>query len=575
MMCEKILAGIVSGFNTPDAEVLLTSIKALRDSLQFAGLLFERQETVTFFVEKLLAVSQLKDEDIQQSAFNCLADAVRVWYERIGTLLNGIYEGTLKGIQSGNQTIVVASTEVWDCLAREEISRKSQSNEEGKQLMTKKAYNGYIIQAYGQLSPCILENLVKLESEEGDEGGLSASEASFRCLCSFAELIGDQAFESYARLFENSLTNSVPASRIAGLFALQAGIEGGTKKNVLEYLYSKLDVFLKLLEDSSAKIKINTLRLLNRAAELHPELFYEPTVAVNYFPKIASYIAAPPRISLEVTRMLQALGENIQQFPGMTDAPFFSHVSNIINTLLQNIYREDFASTPHNIDVSFKALNAYVSAGLNPTMIKELLGLLVERFKQAVQTTGVRGTQLQDGLLVSIQYCLLKYPQNSFTIEMGREIFLLITNIWQSLKTVTTEGLYVIGALSYACGKHFAQFMGTFWEFLTFALKKLDEPEVLKAALSCLTDIPRNIGEEFKSYIEQVVPYLLNLVENPALSTEIKFSIFILFGDIALAVGENFVPFLPKVLVVFDQAFDFVTTSSCVLHSLVSLIGFF
>lgn len=65
MMCEKILAGIIAGFNTPDAEVLQTSTKALRDSLHFAGPIFDRQETVTFFVEKLLAIAQLNNENVQ------------------------------------------------------------------------------------------------------------------------------------------------------------------------------------------------------------------------------------------------------------------------------------------------------------------------------------------------------------------------------------------------------------------------------------------------------------------------------------------------------------------------------
>lgn len=565
MMCEKILAGIIAGFNTPDAEVVLTSIKALRDSLQFAGPLFEREDTVTFFVDKLMAISQLNNDEVQQGAFNCLSEGVRVWYERIGRLLTGIYEGTLKGIQSRNPAIVVAATEVWNSIAREEISRKNQSNEEGKQLMNQRAYNGLIMQAYNQLSPFILENLVKLDSDEGEEGGLSASDASFRCLCSFAELIGDQAFENYARLFASSLESTVPAGRVAGLYALQAALEGGTKKLILEYLYSKLDIFLRLLEDSSAKVKINTLRLLTRVAELHPELFFEPTVAVNYFPKFAAYIAAPPVMSLEVSRILLALGDNLSILSNMGDSPFYNHISNIINTLLQNIYREDLANSHHNIDVSFKALNSYVSSGLNPTMIQELLQLLLERFKQAVQLGGQRGTQIQDGLLVSIQYCLLKYAPEKFNIEMGKEIFNIITTVWQNLKSVTTEGLFVIGALSYACGSSFIQFMAPFWEFLTFALNKLDEPELLKAGLSCLTDIPRNIGESFKDYLDQIVPYLLTLVENPVLSVDIKFSIFILFGDIALGVKSHFGKYLSKVLTVFDQAFDFIITSSCVL----------
>lgn len=568
LMSEKILAGIIAGFNTPDAEVLIASTKALRDSLQFAGSIFERQDTVTFFIDKLMAISQLNNEDVQQGAFNCLAEAVRVWYERITGSLKVIYDGTLKGIQSGNTTIVVAATEVWNSLAREEISRKSQSNEEGKQLMNSKVYNALIEQAYSQLSPFILSNLVKLDSDEGDEGGLSASDASFRCLCSFAELVGDPAFENYGRLFESSLNDPTPAARIAGLFALQAALECGTKKRIIEFLYSKLDAFLGLLEDSSNKVRIQMLRVLLRVAELHFELFFENTVAINFFPKVASYIAGPPTMSLEVSRILLALGENFSIYEGKGETAFRGHISNIINTLLQNIYREDLANQPYNIDVSFKALNSYVSSGLEPAMIQELLLLLLDRFKQALHVGGARGLQFQDGLLVSIQYCLLKYPSEKFSLETGKEIFNLITAIWTSLKTVTSEGLYVIGALSYACEANFTQFMPGFWEFLTFAMNKLDEPDLLKAALSCLIDIPRNIGESFKPYMDQILPYLLTLVENPALSVEIKFSIFILLGDIALAVKAHFGVYLPRVLVVFDQAFDFIINSSCVLFPL-------
>jgi len=90
--------------------------------------------------------------------------------------------------------------------------------------------------------------------------------------------------------------------------------------------------------------------------------------------------------------------------------------------------------------------------------------------------------------------------------------------------------------------------------FIYAGLEAQDQPQLLSASLGLLSDVIRAIGEQIAPYCDQIVRYLFTDVESNTVSRMVKPSILAVFGEIALAIGAAFEPYLPVVMQLLQQA---------------------
>jgi len=100
----------------------------------------------------------------------------------------------------------------------------------------------------------------------------------------------------------------------------------------------------------------------------------------------------------------------------------------------------------------------------------------------------------------------------------------------------------------------FDKYMNHFRPFLTLGLRNYEEHQVCSVAVGVVGDISRALGSKLIPFCDEIVSLLLQDLQNPLLNRDVKPPILSCFGDIALAIGGEFVKYLGVVMNILQQA---------------------
>jgi len=107
-----------------------------------------------------------------------------------------------------------------------------------------------------------------------------------------------------------------------------------------------------------------------------------------------------------------------------------------------------------------------------------------------------------------------------------------------------------------ALEQNFLPYLQAFLPFLAPALKAYDDPQLCSVAVGLIGDICRALGELSAGYCDMFMSALLENLTSPVLDRNVKISVVSCFGDIALAIGPSFGPYLGATMTVLRQVGD-------------------
>lgn len=96
--------------------------------------------------------------------------------------------------------------------------------------------------------------------------------------------------------------------------------------------------------------------------------------------------------------------------------------------------------------------------------------------------------------------------------------------------------------------------MQAFLPMLYPALKAHEYTQLCTIAVGLIGDISRALGETSAQYADAFMGVLLENLQSEVLSRSVKVPILASFGDIAMAIGPQFEPYLETTMTVLQQA---------------------
>ena len=100
----------------------------------------------------------------------------------------------------------------------------------------------------------------------------------------------------------------------------------------------------------------------------------------------------------------------------------------------------------------------------------------------------------------------------------------------------------------------FAPYISAFLPSLFTALKSHEDTQLCTVAVGVIGDISRALGDQSTQYANAFMNVLLENLQSEVLNRNVKISILSCFGDIALAIGVAFEPYLDTTMGVLRQA---------------------
>lgn len=141
----------------------------------------------------------------------------------------------------------------------------------------------------------------------------------------------------------------------------------------------------------------------------------------------------------------------------------------------------------------------------------------------------------------------------SKTSTVLEDAFLVVGSLASGKIMLSVYCAYLLTCYS-ALETNFGPYIQAFLPYLYPALKAHEDTQLCTVAVGIIGDISRALGEQSAQYANPFMTVLLENLQSDVLNRNVKISILSCFGDIALAIGPAFEPYLDTTMNVLAQA---------------------
>ncbi|KAI1211934.1 ARM repeat-containing protein [Annulohypoxylon truncatum] len=560
---NAILTAVVQGARKEEtnAEVRLSAISALGDSLEFVGNNFKHEGERNYIMQVVCEATQAEDARIQQGAFGCLNRIMALYYENMRYYMEKALFGlTILGMKNEDEDVAKLAVEFWSTVCEEEINIEEDNAQVDSADQMRPFYN-FARVATNEVVPTLLTLLTK-QDEDATDDEYNLARAAYQCLQLYAQAVGPNIIPPVIQFVETHLRSEDWHYREAAVAAFGAIMEGPEEKVLEPIVKQALPILISMMEDASTFVKDSTAYALGRITEACSQAI-DPQQHLD--PLIRSLFAGVHDVKMAAS-CCWALMNLAERFSGDFDAasnPLTPHFNQSVQTLL-TVTSQPGSETAVRT-TSYEVLSAFVQHAATDSFpaIAQLSDVIIKRLEETIPMQS-QVVSIEDKIALEEMQTSLNTVLQAIIQRLEKEISPQGDRIMHvSLQILSTAGakssvpesiFATISGLSNAMEEDFVKYMDAFTPFLYNALANQEEPSLCSMAIGLVSDITRSMGERSQPYCDNFMNYLLNNLRSTTLSNQFKPAILQCFGDIANAIGGHFETYLSVVAQVLQQA---------------------
>lgn len=571
---NKILTAVVQGMNASEMnnDVRLAATRALYNALSFAQANFSNDMERDYIMRVVCEATQSAELKIRQAAFECLVSISSTYYEKLAPYMQDIYSITAKAVREDEEPVALQAIEFWSSICDEEIDILEEYGSDFTGNSDIPCFY-FIKQALPALVPLLLEILLKQEEDQDqEEGAWNIAMAGGTCLGLVARTVGDDIVPLVIPFIEENIAKPDWRQREAATYAFGSILEGPSPDKLLHIVNVALSFMLSALtKDPNNHVKDTTAWTLGRIFEfLHGSTIGTPIITQANCQQIITVLLQSmkdtPNVAEKACGALYFLAQGYEDMgPSSPLTPFFQE---IVQSLLTVTHRED-AGESRLRTAAYETLNEVVRSSTDETapMVLQLVPVIMMELHKTLEGQKLSSDEREkqgelQGLLcgclqVIIQKLGSSEPTKYVFMQYADQIMGLFLRVFACRSaTVHEEAMLAIGALAYAAGLDFAKYMPDFYKYLEMGLQNFEEYQVCAVTVGVVGDICRALEEKILPYCDGIMTQLLKDLSSNQLHRSVKPPIFSCFGDIALAIGENFEKYLMYAMPMLQSAAD-------------------
>jgi len=424
---------------------------------------------------------------------------------------------------------------------------------------------GYVKAALEHLCPLLMETLTKQDEDveiDDDQWNLSMSGAT--CLTLVANTVEDAIVPAVMPFVQQHIQSENWRYREAATMAFSSILEGPSDEAIGQFVNQSIPVLLTALSDQNDLVKDTTAWTIGRICDLHVRSIPEDTFPTLVNGLAGKLLSETPRVSSQACFGIHNLAAAFQNDNAAATSgtnalsPYMAH---LLQTLLQVVDREDASESNLRI-AAFEAISVLIqnAAPDVKSVLLQLLPAIIDRLAQSFSMPSLTNEDKEQkegvqGLLCGlIQVIAIKVTKE----ELLPYCDSIMTNFLQVLQsknaTCHEEALSASSAIANLLEGDFVKYMPALQPFLMTGLRNFEAYQVCTVAVGLVGDISRAIEGAMKPYCDELMSALIEALQNSSLHRSVKPPVLSCFGDIALAVGAGFEPYLQVSLMMLLQA---------------------
>ncbi|KAK1399423.1 Importin N-terminal domain-containing protein [Heracleum sosnowskyi] len=572
---NKILTAVVQGMNASEGnnEVRLAATRALYNALGFAQANFTNDMERDYIMRVVCEATLSSEVKIRQAAYECLVSISSTYYEKLAPYIQDIFTITAKAVREDEEAVALQAMEFWSSICDEEIDILEEYGGDFSVADSDIPCFYFIKQALPALVPMLLETLLKQEEDQDqDEGAWNLAMAGGTCLGLVARAVGDDIVPLVMPFIQDHIATADWRQREAATYAFGSILEGPSPDKLTPIVNVALEFMLSALtKDPNNHVKDTTAWTLGRIFEfLHGSTVETPIINNTNCQQIITVLLQSlndvPNVAEKACGALYFLAQGFEDVG--SSSPLTPYFQEIVQALLTVSHRED-AGESRLRTAAYETLNEVVRCSteetapmvmqLVPVIMMELHNTLEAQVQKLVSDEREKQNELQGLLCGCLQVIIQKLgtsePTKHAFMQYADQIMNLFLRVFACRSaTVHEEAMLAIGALAYAAGPDFAKYMSEFYKYVEMGLQNYEEYQVCAVTVGVVGDICRALEDKVMPYCDGIMTHLLKDLSSNLLHRSVKPPIFSCFGDIALAIGENFEKYLSYAMPMLQSA---------------------
>ncbi|KRY33121.1 Importin subunit beta-1 [Trichinella spiralis] len=542
-------------------------------------------------MQVICETTQSANESLKVAALQCLVKVMSLYYQHMEYYMPAaLFSISVEAMKSSNQDVALQGIEFWSNVCDEELalaSDEEEAKEKGKTLEV--VCRNYAKQALPYVMPILLETLARQVDNDDDDEWVPAKAAGV-CIMLLAQCVGDDIVAHAMPFITKNIAStdwhfrdaSVMAFVIACIqlltcfFAIGSILDGPNVKILKPAVAQALPFLLTLTKDPETAVRDTTAWCIGRICDLVKEVVVEESMLASLLPALIEALQQEPRVASNICWALSSLTSavyevSLQQTPhGEQPATYVLSpcFAGLVEQLLQTADRTDAYQSNLRI-AAYESLMSLIKDSPKDcyTVVQNTLLVILKRLNDLLQMepnlqsanersqfydiegllcamlmTVVRRMTAQDLQRIAdpIMNCLLQIMKNSCEREGGGA---MEDALLASASFAEGDDVDLLGHVS-GLGDSFQKYMTMFFPYVLIALKNREEYQVCSAAVGVCDDLSRVLKDRFAPYVPELMQLLYEILADASVEKSVKPNVLSLFGDIAMALENNFNPYL-------------------------------
>lgn len=560
------LNAIMVGVAHPDNEIKHKALIALYNTLPFTSDNVEKEEERDAIMECILkmATEVNVEATVRKSAYDCLNLFAEMYYKYLPKYIEHFAQVTQYSICNDDEEVAFKAIEFWTTVAESEL--EAEYREESHRIMH--AVNDGLL-------PLMLDTLTKqkedLEDEEYTMADYGAIFLERHTLC-----VKEVVLPLVLQYISENLGKADWREKDAAITAFGFIMDGPDPNEIQEHVGKALPLLIRLAGDTSQHVVLSSLWCIARICEFHPgaianldESSQDHLVAAFLRPLQASSGAVVEKACYAILKFAE-IAELMQTADDQSNH-LTRYFQDILSQLLTATNRPDFndVSSRSAVYSCYEAASAVVlnSAKGQRELVQAILDEAVKRLAIALdeqqEPDRQRRIALHGFLSPLIGNCVQKIDKQilmSQSIENTCITDVIVRQLIEVMKVedgATADALCCITQVATNLEDDFKVYMDAIKPDILKPLQEKTDASACVMAVALIGDYCRILGDEILSnfeFADLVVGQYLEILGNDNVDKSVKPHVIACFGDIALAINDQFKRYSEHVLPILSTA---------------------
>lgn len=595
---NSILTAVVRGIaSDQEASVQYSALTALYNAFPFIESNFSREHERNYIMQVVCEATQHPSSAVKTAAFSNLVRAMQLYYPYMAPYMQKALFGlTIQGMQSEEEGVALQAIEFWAtvCDCEYDIMYETQERALGNAPSEEVPQNHrFAAQAYGEIATVLLWLLTQ-QDEDADEDEWGKSMAAATCLSLFALTIQDDAVPPVVSFVEANIQASAWNLREAAVMAFGSILDGPSPQKLGSLVNEALPLLVSMVQDPVVAVKDSAAWTLGRVCE-HMMRQLDPTSQVP--PVVGALIQGlgdSPRVSTNCSYGIMCLADSLSDISsdaakehGGRDErawaliPFYEPLLTALSAVCDRPSNEGNCRT-----AAFEAIAALVRGAPDDTvnLLATVLTSMLSRLDASVERGSNQIVGMEDRLALQDLQSSLCGVISEVTRRVGGDLGesgadRVMQSLLSLIRSITPNGTFdgvdqsgkgldgsnllekdvfsspvmedamlAVGSVIFAVGPSFSRYFEAFLPILYTSLHHWKDGELFRIAIGLVGDLSRALGTGLSVASDALMSLLMQALSSPMVDGAVKPSILAVFGDVALALGALFEPYLHSVM---------------------------